>query len=136
MSLSQDEFFNKDIKMKKFSTKAIGDKGEKYAADYLKKKKYKILALNYRKRCGEIDIIAENKQTLVFVEVKTRHNNSYLDAALAVDRKKQIRIIKTALLYISENKIDKFCRFDVCEVYVDPENLKLEKINYIENAFE
>ncbi len=122
--------------MSKFSNKEIGDKGEKYAADYLKKKKYKILALNYRKRCGEIDIIAENKQMLIFVEVKTRHKNSYLDAALAVDRKKQNRIIKTALLYISENMIDKFCRFDVCEVYVEPENLKLEQINYIENAFE
>lgn len=122
--------------MKKFSTQNIGEIGEEYASKFLKKKKYKILERNYRKRYGEIDIIAENKNYIVFVEVKTRHKDSMISAADAVNRQKQIRIIKTASMYLAENETDKFCRFDVCEVYINSDNLKLVDINYIEAAFE
>ena len=122
--------------MKKFSTQNIGEKGEEYTVKFLEKKKYKILERNYRKRYGEIDIIAENKNYIVFVEVKTRHKDSMTSAADAVNRQKQIRIIKTASLYLSENETEKFCRFDVCEVYINSDNLKLVDINYIEAAFE
>lgn len=122
--------------MKKFSTQNIGEKGEEYTVKFLKKKKYKILERNYRKRYGEIDIIAENKNYIVFVEVKTRHTDSMTSAADAVNRQKQIRIIKTASLYLAENETEKFCRFDVCEVYINSDNLKLVDINYIEAAFE
>lgn len=122
--------------MKKFSTQNIGEVGEEYAVKFLIKKKYKILERNYRKRYGEIDIIAENKNYIVFVEVKTRHKDSMASAADAVNRQKQIRIIKTASLYLAENETEKFCRFDVCEVYVNADNLKLVDINYIEAAFE
>ena len=122
--------------MKKFSTQNIGEKGEEYTVKFLEKKKYKILERNYRKRYGEIDIIAENKNNIVFVEVKTRHKDSMTSAADAVNRQKQIRIIKTASLYLAENETEKFCRFDVCEVYVNSDNLKLVDINYIEAAFE
>ena len=55
-----------------FTTKQTGDKGEAYAAKYLKKHKYKIIARNYKKPYGEIDIIAENKEVIAFVEVKKR----------------------------------------------------------------
>lgn len=122
--------------MKKFSTQNIGEKGEEYTVKFLEKKKYNILERNYRKRYGEIDIIAENKNYIVFVEVKTRHKDSMTSAADAVNRQKQIRIIKTASLYLAENETEKFCRFDVCEVYVNSDNLKLVDINYIEAAFE
>ena len=122
--------------MKKFSTQNIGETGEEYAVNFLKKKKYKILERNYRKRFGEIDIIAENKNNIVFVEVKTRHTDSMISAADDVNRQKQLKIIKTASLYLAENETEKFCRFDVCEVYVNADNLKLVKINYIEGAFE
>lgn len=122
--------------MKKFSTQNIGEKGEEYTVKFLEKKKYKILERNYRKRYGEIDIIAENKNYIVFIEVKTRHKDSMTSAADAVNRQKQIRIIKTASLYLSENETEKFCRFDVCEVYINSDNLKLVDINYIEAAFE
>ena len=57
--------------MNKLKTKEIGDIGEEYAVNYLKKHRYKILSRNYRKRFGEIDIIAEKKGTVAFVEVKT-----------------------------------------------------------------
>lgn len=122
--------------MKKFSTQNIGEIGEEYASKFLKKKKYKILERNYRKRYGEIDIIAENKNYIVFVEVKTRHRDSMTSAADAVNRQKQLKIIKTASMYLAENETDKFCRFDVCEVYINSDNLKLVYINYIEAAFE
>ena len=122
--------------MKKFTTKEIGDKGEDYAVKFLKKNKYKILARNYRIRYGEIDIIAENKSYLVFVEVKTRHTDSLTQPYEAVDYRKQRRIIKAASAYLCENKTEKYCRFDICEVFVNSADLRLEKINYIEAAFE
>ena len=119
-----------------YRAKEIGDIGEDYAAEYLKKHRYRIVSRNYRKKYGEIDIIAENKKYLVFVEVKTRHTDSLTSGAQAVDLKKQRRIIKTASAYLNENDVDKYCRFDVCEIFVNSRTLKLEKLNYIENAFD
>ncbi len=121
--------------MMNFNTKQIGDKGENYAVKYLKKHRYKILERNYRKPYGEIDIIAENKEYLVFVEVKARKLNTLIEPSYAVNQKKQYHLRNTAQAYIKENKIDRPCRFDVCEVYVNSDNLKLININYIENAF-
>lgn len=122
--------------MIKSSKKIKGDAGEGYAVSYLKKNKYKIIERNYRKRCGEIDIIAEKKDYLVFVEVKTRKINSLIRGVDAVGYNKQKRIIATAKHYLSENPTQKFCRFDICEVYIDETSLKLVKLNYYENAFE
>ena len=122
--------------MRKYSAKEIGDQGEKYALNYLKKHKYKILETNYNARVGEIDIIAESKEKISFVEVKTRHLNSVSEPYEAVDFGKQRRIIKTAMMYLAKNETDKFCSFDICEVIVDSQTLKLLSINYIENAFE
>lgn len=122
--------------MKKFSAKSIGEIGEEYTVKFLKKNKYKIVARNYSKRYGEIDIIAENDEFLVFVEVKTRHENSLTMPSDSVDKRKQQRIIKTASAYLAENETEKYCRFDVSEVFVKADNLKLVSINYIKNAFE
>ena len=118
-----------------FTTKQTGDKGEAYAAKYLKKHKYKIIARNYKKPYGEIDIIAENNEVIAFVEVKTRKENSLTQPVDAVNRKKQMKILITADMYMYENNKDKECRFDVCEVFVNSDNLKLVGINYIEDAF-
>ena len=136
MSVSQNEFFEENTEMKTYSSKEIGNRGEKYAVNYLKKHKYKILERNYNVRVGEIDIIAESKDKIAFVEVKTRHANSLTKPFEAVDLRKQRRIIKAAMLYLAKNETEKFCSFDVCEVIVDSSNLKLISINYIENAFE
>ena len=116
-------------------TKTIGDIGEEYAVNYLKKHRYKILSRNYRKRFGEIDIIAEKKGTVAFVEVKTRHENPLTRPFEAVDTKKQEKIYMTSLAYIYENDLDCQYRFDVCEVYVNRDTLKLIQINYFDNAF-
>lgn len=122
--------------MKIYSSKEIGNKGEKYAEIYLKKHNFKVINRNYNTRFGEIDIIAENKDRIAFVEVKTRHPDSLAMPYEAVDLKKQKRIIKAAMMYLTKNETDKFCSFDVCEVIIDSSNLKLISINYIENAFE
>ena len=121
--------------MKGIKTKDIGDTGEEYAVKYLRKHKYKILSRNYRKRFGEIDIIAEKKGTVVFVEVKTRHQNPLTQPFESVDAKKQEKIYKTSISYIYENNLNCQYRFDVCEVFVNRETLKLIHINYFENAF-
>ena len=114
--------------------KVIGDKGEDFAASYFEKQGYKIKARNVHSRYGEIDLIAENGDTVVFVEVKTRSHDSLDRAADAVTPAKQKKIILTALHYISENHTDKIMRFDVFEVY--HANGRIYKFNHIKNAFE
>ncbi|MGI5978318.1 MAG: YraN family protein [Oscillospiraceae bacterium] len=118
-------------------TKLTGRFGERYAADCLKKKKYRIVGMNYSCRFGEIDIIAENRQYIVFVEVKLRKDARFAAAREFVTAAKQDRIRKTALLWLSQNPSEKQPRFDVIELYA-PEGERSEniRINHIENAFE
>ena len=115
--------------------KDLGDFGEYIAYKLLKKKKYKITAMNFRARQGEIDIIAENKEWLVFVEVKTRKGKEFGNAAEAVDYKKQAHMRSAAGEYISKNPTDKEIRFDVIEVYASLNDgiYSLEETNHIEN---
>lgn len=109
----------------------IGDFGENLTEKYLIENGYRILARNYSKTFGEIDIIAFKDKTLAFVEVKTRKSDDFAYAAEAVDFYKQQRIIKASQVFLVENKMyDFISRYDVCEVYLDT-----RKINYIENAF-
>ena len=123
--------------MSESSTKLLGRWGEAKAADYLAGNGYKITGMGYCSRFGEIDVIAENRKFIVFVEVKTRKSDRFTAAREAVDRKKQERLISTAQLWMSENVTDKQPRFDVIEVYA-PDGMKTEHpvINQIENAFE
>lgn len=115
-----------------------GNIGERTAAKYLRKKKYKILSRNYVAKNKEIDIIAENKQTVIFVEVKTRTENISVKGeprpASAVTPDKQKDIIKAAKYYTAAKKITKRIRFDVIEVLLN-ENKKAIKINHLENTF-
>ena len=115
-----------------------GNIGEKAAARYLKKNKYKILSRNYVAKNKEIDIIAENKDTVVFVEVKTRTENVSVKGeprpASAVTPDKQRDIITAAKYYIAAQKINKRIRFDVIEVFLD-ENKKAVRIRHLENTF-
>lgn len=122
--------------MAKNISKLTGDAGEEYAVNYLKKHGCKILARNFRKRYGELDIVAQKAEYVIFVEVKTRRLNTLAQPYEAVDRKKRQRLIKTALAYLTENNIDSFCRFDVCEVFTDADTLAVKSINYIEDAFD
>ena len=112
----------------------IGKIGENAVADLLKKKKYKITATNYRSPFGEIDIIAENKDSILFVEVKTRTQEMFGRGREAVGYSKQAKIIKTAQFYMSEHDTgDKNCMFDVAEVFFDGIKCRVE---YLSGAFQ
>lgn len=118
------------------STKEIGACGEKIAASFLKKHGYKIAAMNFLSAHGEIDIIAENKDFLVFAEVKSRKNSdenfkNYGLPSEAVTKKKQQHIIYTANFYLNKHPTKKAIRFDVIEVFLDEKS----HVNHIEDAF-
>ena len=102
-----------------------GKLGEDFTADYLIKNGYDIITRNYRKPCGEIDIVASKGDILVFVEVKSRSNINYGYPSEAVNYKKKQKITNVAKYYILNNCLDNISiRFDVIEVY-----LKSKKIN-------
>lgn len=115
----------------------VGAWGEALAAEYLRKKRFRILSTGYRSRFGEIDLIAANKKFLVFAEVKLRKNDRFASAYEFVDRRKQDRIRTTAAIYLSEFPTQLQPRFDVIEIYA-PEGAqtKSPQINHIEDAFE
>ena len=115
----------------------MGRWGEGIAAEYLRKKRYTIVAANYRCRFGEIDLIAENRQFLVFVEVKLRKSAAFAEAMEFVDRRKQERLKETAAIYLSQNETQKQPRFDVIEIYA-PEGTQTRKptVRHWEDAFE
>lgn len=111
--------------------------GESVSADFLKKKRYKILAMNYRCRFGEIDLIVSDKNYLVFVEVKLRKSDSFASAHEFVDHHKQNRIRTTAEFFLSEYQTKLQPRFDVIEIYA-PEGVHTQKpvIHHMEDAFQ
>ena len=99
--------------------KLLGAFGEAAAAEFLRKKKYEILAMNYRCRLGELDIVARQKETFVFAEVKLRREGGFATAAEAVTPAKQRRLLLAAEAWLAENELEDVpCRFDVIEVYL------------------
>jgi putative endonuclease len=110
--------------------KSLGRKGEEKALQYLEKKGYEILELNYRWGRGEIDIICKEKKLIIFVEVKTRKSRLFGDPVEAVDKRKQRQIIKIAERYLVQKKLynKSDCRFDVI-------TLSRDELNHIEDAF-
>ncbi len=107
------------------------------AAEYLRKKRFKILAQGYRCRFGEIDLIAQDRKYLVFVEVKLRKSANFAVAREYVDRRKQDKIRITASMYLSQNPTNLQPRFDIIEIYA-PEGTKTLKpaIEHMEDAFQ
>lgn len=119
------------------TTKLLGAWGEALAAEYLRKKRYKIIASGYRSRFGEIDLVASNRKCLVFVEVKLRKSSAYANARDYVDKKKQDRLRMTASIYLSENPTDLPARFDVIEIYAPDGTATLHpEICHMEDAFQ
>lgn len=116
--------------------KILGNLGEDVACDFLKEKGYKILERNFVWNRNEIDIIAEDEKErrIVFVEVKTRNTDYFMQPFEAVDFKKQRLIIKVANAYIRSRRIDLEARFDVISiVQSDGDN---QVIEHITGAFE
>lgn len=110
----------------------LGKAGEEAAAAHLKKAGYRIVRRNWRSGRTEIDIIAENREFIVFAEVKTRSEDFAEDPRNAVNREKQKAIIFAADNYIKWNNIDKESRFDVITVIMKE---KGPEIDHIEGAF-
>ena len=119
------------------TSKLAGAGGEALAAEYLRKKHYKIIASGYHSRFGEIDLIVRNRKFLVFVEVKLRKSARFAQAREFVDRNKQDRLRMTASIYLSENPTDLQPRFDIIEVYA-PEGTATvaPEIYHLEDAFQ
>lgn len=106
----------------------IGKNYEEVAVKYLKKSGYKIIEQNYRLKIGEIDIIAKDKNTLIFVEVKYRQTKEFGTPSEFVNKQKQNKIIKTAIFYLKQNQITSDFRFDVVSICND-------ETEHIKNAF-
>lgn len=114
-----------------------GKKGEQLTAEYLIKNGCAVVKRNYRSRFGEIDIISQTNEYIIFTEVKTRKDASAVSPAEAVDIHKQKRIILTAQDYLSKYETELQPRFDVAEVtvYKRKDGSDGYKLNYIKNAF-
>jgi putative endonuclease len=112
----------------------FGQKGEEIAVRHLKKEGYKIIATNYRTKLGEIDIIAQDKDTIVFAEVKTRRSVQFGNPKQAVTIQKQKKISMVALYYLkATGQSTARARFDVVGVI---SNRDKPQVEIIKNAFE
>jgi putative endonuclease len=113
----------------------LGKTGETIASNFLEKNGYTIVTRNYRRKFGEIDIIARDRDYLVFIEVKTRTGTSHGHPLEAITFKKQRQISKVAQCYLAENDLyDVAARFDVVSVILS-QNDQIH-IEIIPNAFD
>ena len=110
-------------------------KGENLARKFLKRNGYKILKRNYVSKSGEIDIIGYDRGTIAFVEVKTRRSESFGTPELAITNEKRSRIMRTALNYLTVNKIEDIdYRFDAVSILFK-EDVKNPEIELFKDAF-
>ena len=118
------------------NTKISGAMGEAYVAEYFRKKRYKLLAMNYRCHMGEIDLIVAKRKKLSFVEVKLRKSGGATRPADAVGRAKQSRLRATADIWLAQNP--EYAGFEtdftVAQLYTSVDGM-IEKMEFIEEAF-
>jgi len=117
--------------------KVTGDKYENTATEIIGKQGLRVLARNFSAKTGEIDIIALDNKQLVFIEVRARSNPFFLSAAASVDRKKQLRIIRTAQVYLQRNRqlAHLPCRFDVIAFKTGQSDQSEADSQWIRSAF-
>jgi putative endonuclease len=109
--------------------KELGKKGEEIALQFLKKNGYRIVERNYACKLGEVDIIAREKDTFAFIEVKTRTSTTFGPPQLAVNSTKQIQLSKVALYFLKEKRLeDAKARFDVVAILLGPRGAEIELI--------
>ncbi|HRX84966.1 MAG TPA: YraN family protein [Phycisphaerae bacterium] len=112
----------------------LGPSGEQIGARYLRRQGYRIIKRNYRCTAGEIDIVAGDRDTLVFVEVKTRRSDEAADPEAAVNHHKRVQITRAARFFIAESRAERVpCRFDVLAIVL-PADGRPEVTHFI-NAF-
>ncbi|MFH1201542.1 MAG: YraN family protein [Candidatus Omnitrophota bacterium] len=111
----------------------IGKTGEDIAVEFLKKQGYKIIQRNFKSKLGELDIIASDKDTICFIEVKTRTSLEKGSGFESITRTKQHKLSKSALSYLkTHNLLNKPARFDVASILLEG---SFNKIELIKNAF-
>jgi len=116
--------------------RSLGERGERAAARYLRRRGYKIVGRHERGRLGELDLVAVDGRTVVFVEVKTRRSCDAGHPAEAVGPEKQARLTRLALAYLKRhNLLDCSARFDVVAV-LWPDSAKRPTVEHFVNAFE
>jgi putative endonuclease len=113
----------------------VGQEGEAAAEQYLRRIGYRIVAKNLRSSLGELDLVAEDGQVLVFVEVKARRTEEFGGAVHAVHRQKQEKLIQLASQYLARYHLtNRLCRFDV--VLLQGDEASTPQVEHIQNAFE
>ncbi len=118
------------------TTNLTGAWGEALAAEYLRKKRYTLVAAGFHSKFGEIDLIVKDKKYLVFVEVKLRKTANFAQAREFVDHRKQDRIRITASIYLETHPTALQPRFDVIEIYAPQgRNTIAPEIIHLEDAF-
>lgn len=116
------------------SSRELGRKGERIAVDFLKRNGYKIIETNFRSQAGQIDIIAKDRSTICFVEVKTRRTRRFGEPKESVGALKQGKISALALIYLKQNNLfGCSARFDVISILFAQTKAKIE---LIKNAFQ
>ena len=119
----------------KGNPRLFGQSAELAADAYLQKKGYRILGRNVRLNSGELDLVAQLGETVVFIEVKARRTETYGGVSYAIDRRKEQRVIKLAAQYLAKHKLNgQPCRFDV--ILCKEGQMTSIEIEHIENAFE
>ena len=115
--------------------RTLGERGEEAACGFLRRRGYRVVTTRLRRRYGEIDIIAVQKQTVVFVEVKTRRRNDTTQPAEAVDHRRQQRLTRAALAFLKGHGLLEYpSRFDVIEV-LWPADQPQPEIRHVVDAF-
>ena len=125
------------MSLNKTQSSKVGRFGEDFTAGYLKEKGYIIIKRNWRdSRYGEIDIVAENREHIAFVEVKTRSENALFSGAEAIDYRKMQRLRNAAQTFMNRLNTDLDFKIDVAEVTVEntQDGLKVKKFNYLESV--
>jgi len=121
------------------TTREQGDYTESLACQFLEKKGFKLITRNFHCRLGEIDLIMQDNNYLVFVEVRYRCSNDYGSGAESITLNKQAKLIKTASVYLQQHaKLSKYpARFDVVSIsgFIETDNIENINFNWIKNAF-
>ncbi len=117
-------------------SRLLGRWGEDLAADYLREKGYQIRACNWKCRYGELDIVAEDRRFLCFVEVKLRKTDAFGQPGEFVDARKQQRLRTAARLYLAQNPTGLQPRMDVIEIHA-PQGVQTPRptLKHLKNAF-
>lgn len=114
------------------NSQKFGKDGEELAKRYLVQRGYRIIACNWRYKKYEVDLVAEINRTIVFIEVKTRKNNTFGEPEVFVTRQKQNFLIAAAHQYMIENTIDQEARFDIISIRMLNNN---QIVKHLEGAF-